>query len=599
MATLPDIIPIATLELDSLGVYQVFKPFDSPEKTLYLMPQNLVVSRDGQGKPRIRVVMVRDCVAPRPGAAGAPATAAWGFMTISAKIGFAEWEPVFAAAKAKIAMFHPEYQDWGITNVELTPGTGELGVEVLGGPAAGEVVGSNRQVWFPYGVATTVGAEVTAQVPLTKEQAEIIRQTLLTGGASSSTLQVKLMYRAESVFALHPCTVSVDASKSEMFSYFHEKISAAGGFWIASWSYQREKLREHYTSSQIIKTKIVMGSPELQPFADKYLNIPELVKRYEDDAVEFLADITVDRTGKVPDNTFEKREGRITIFSPSFYWSYTAWAGGSYGVTDIERHAEGNYHREISLEGQVARQVYMEQKQVNLTAEAFQLVDLNQAAYVADVLSFEAFHTEDKVVKQLYAGGYVQSLRIVAVARGPSGDQTLTFVSNADRPDAQSSVFWRDATATVDHGQLRFSLPAIRIQKASLDCGAFKLEAPARDFERTSDRFMANVLLATDFFGYVRLRADVWFKRPGNQDKMLSVRVTRPETSEPQIFLLTPGEPNAWVMYEETHGLTQAKMSIRLEDGLQEYQWGPERNLSAAQADVLIVDTLVGRKPVA
>jgi hypothetical protein len=40
-------------------------------------------------------------------------------------------------------------------------------------------------------------------------------------------------------------------------------------------------------------------------------------------------------------------------------------------------------------------------------------------------------------------------------------------------------------------------------------------------------------------------------------------------------------------------------MSIRLEDGLQEYQWGPERNLSAAQADVLIVDTLVGRKPVA
>jgi hypothetical protein len=368
MAPIPDIVPVATVELDSLGVYQLFKPFESPEQTLFVMPQNLIVSRDIHDKPAIRVVMIRDFLDPAPGAT-VPSSTAWGYMVISAKIGFSEKEKVFDALRAKIAEDYPEYQDWDLTNIELLPGTGELGVEVLAGPEDAGTIGSTRQTWIPYGVSTAVGAEVTAQVPLSREQAEIIRQTLLEDNASSSTLLVKLLYRAQSVFAIKPIKVTVTAHKDDYFSFFHEKMNASGGFWIFSWNYQRERIRQEAKTNKIIKTKIEaeIGDPELQPFVDKYLNIPEIVQRYEDDAVEFLTNISVDHTGEIPDGQFELRPNRPTLFSPIYFWSYNAYLGGSYGTTSIEIDAEGNYHRSISLEGRVQRSIPMEQKQVEVS----------------------------------------------------------------------------------------------------------------------------------------------------------------------------------------------------------------------------------------
>ena len=143
----------------------------------------------------------------------------------------------------------------------------------------------------------------------------------MAGDSSTAELQVKLLYRANATFTAKPCTVTVVGHAKQFYSYFHEKFGTSGGFWIFSWNYQREKLVEDFKKSKTLETTVEMGDPELRDLADKYLNIGDITKRYEEDAVEYLSDIQVDRTGKVPDNSYEKRVGRTTIFSPHFYWS--------------------------------------------------------------------------------------------------------------------------------------------------------------------------------------------------------------------------------------------------------------------------------------
>ena len=83
----------------------------------------------------------------------------------------------------------------------------------------------------------------------------------------------------------------------------------------------------------------------------------------------------------------------------NYYWSYTAWAGVGYGKTEIERTAEGDYKRSIQIKGSLLKPVSMTQENVIIKKDAFQLVDLNQAAYIADTLIVDTFQLDDDAGK--------------------------------------------------------------------------------------------------------------------------------------------------------------------------------------------------------
>jgi hypothetical protein len=212
------------------------------------------------------------------------------------------------------------------------------------------------------------------------------------------------------------------------------------------------------------------------------------------------------------------------------------------------------------------------------------------------VFTFQSFDLDKDSIKRMFDGEFIQSMRF-DVDREGEQPWHLSFVFDANRPDTQSGVLWRDSKATLVDGNLIFSVPDLQV-KGTLSCSGFDLVSSPRAFQRTFDRFMANVDLATTYFGYVRIDATVWLAMPSHKDMMLAVRITRPETDEPQIFYLTLEQPEAWVMFEKSAGLSEANMALRLEDGVHEYEWGAARKLSANQPTVMVVDAWVGKTPV-
>src|SRR5262249_35981394 len=123
-------------------------------------------------------------------------------------------------------------------------GSSQLGVSVVGEVGEAPGASGNYVSWMPYRVSTTIGSEMPVQVPIHKEQAEAIRQTLLGDKANFQDLGITVLYKADSTFALKPCTIKVEGNAEQTFKYFHEKISGGGGFWIFSFSYQRETIRQ-------------------------------------------------------------------------------------------------------------------------------------------------------------------------------------------------------------------------------------------------------------------------------------------------------------------------------------------------------------------
>ena len=77
----PEILPSATVQLDQLGTYVLYKDSDPSEHTLYVQPSNLQIARYPDGKPKVKIVMVRDFVSDQ---SGGPKTTAWGHIVISA-----------------------------------------------------------------------------------------------------------------------------------------------------------------------------------------------------------------------------------------------------------------------------------------------------------------------------------------------------------------------------------------------------------------------------------------------------------------------------------------------------------------------------------
>ncbi len=583
----PEILPSATVSLDQLGTFVLYKDSDPGEHTLYVQPSNLEIARYPDGKPKVKIVMVRDFVGD---SSGGPKTTSWGHIVISANIGYSKQDQVFSALRAKLDEVYPQFKTWKLSSLGLRPGTGELGIEVLESPNSSAPLGSTRQTWFPYGVSTVIGSELTAQVPITKEQAEIIRQTLLAGDSSTAELQVKLLYRANATFSVKPCTITVVGHADQFYSYFHEKFGTSGGVWIFSWNYQREKLVEDFRKSRTIETTVEMGDPELRDLADKYINVGEITKRYEGDAVEYLSGIEVDRTGKVPDNSYEKRVGHTTIFSPNFYWTYTAWAGGGYGKTEIERRAEGDYKRSITLKGSVLKTIAMNQDNVIIKKDAFQLVDLNQAAYIADTLIVDTFQLDEDAGKIFPR--WIRSVRVIGEL---PGGNNLVYYFNRDRADSKSSVFFREAVMTKgSDGELRMSVPNITL-RAELDGGSFRLVTDPRPFRRTVDRFTTNITSLSEFFNTVVIDGSVWFGLQENPTNvMLEVKVHRADQTADQVFYLKSSNPYGWVVYDKTKGLPESWLQIKLVDGIQDHPWGPKTEMTAGQDRYIILKPQVG-----
>jgi hypothetical protein len=441
-AGLPDVVPAITDEfVEGEGPFTLYKSMDESDKTLYVAPKNLKVAMK-DGKPKVTAVLVRDIIDKK---VGADNSMAFGYLAVSLTIGYEDNRPVFSAIKKQLQKKDSPYKDYQLATLPLRPGTGQVGVKLINPKDPATL--NSPVIWMPYGVSTTVGAEITVTVPVVKEHAEIIRQLLLAEKGSAARLGINIQYRANATFAVKPFELIVEATAEKTYKYFHERFKASGGFWCFSWHTEREKIREEMNKNQTMKSTIRFNDPANQALLEQKYKILDVLKRYEDEAINYLADIEVDKTGRVPDNSYEKREGRVTIFSPHFFWSYTVWAGVGYGITDIERKSRANYNRKLSVEQAIEREISMELQDVNLPSEVFQLIDLGNAAYVVDTFTVNPFLDSDE---SLFEKNWVTSASIIVTVPAENGQkENLRFDFNRKTPDAKTRPFFRNAIPTI------------------------------------------------------------------------------------------------------------------------------------------------------
>ena len=201
-------------------------------------------------------------------------------------------------------------------------------------------------------------------------------------------LSISISYKGEASFEIPPTTVSVEGNKSEMYHYFQKKKKLGGGFWIYNWSAEREEIRDEFQKRQHLTGRIHFGDAGLIDKAGGAKYLTGLLDEAMNRAVDFVADIEVDRTSKEATmDGYKIRPGRTTIFRPDYYWTYSSYLSLGTTEVDLERVSTGKYFEEIILEGSVALPIALAAETVPLPSSVVTVVGLDNAFYVRELLT--------------------------------------------------------------------------------------------------------------------------------------------------------------------------------------------------------------------
>jgi hypothetical protein len=424
----------------------------------------------------------------------------------------------------------PEYKGAILSPISFKPGTAQIGFQVADSAAPIS--------YIPITAPITVGSEFPIMIPISKEHGEIIRQVM---DGDTRELGVSIYYKADATFAMSPTTVEVNANKKAIFNYFHEKSSSGAGFWIFSWKSERETIREQFEKTGDISGTITMGDKAL---TDQFGGAEFLKSMFNDmkaRAVDFVADIDVDQSKTVPDGKYEKRPGQITLFSPTFFWTYSAWFGTASGTVDIQRRAEGTYHESTKLQGQTDLPITLVNENVRLPKTIVKVVSLDNAFYVRELVSAQGF------APGLNAwgtdGSGLETGRIeVSIGKPAQENQRFVFNFDAASPAGKTSPYWRNATFLQgDNGLILPILPDLYVHGHIVTKnGTYEAPAPGQYMvvRRGSDALNAQSVSMVDLFDTFSLSAELLYEQ--TQDTgILQVEVSREGGVNPKVERFT------------------------------------------------------------
>ena len=523
--------PAREVLLDGGDQYQIFEDQDQGNR-LYLVPKNLHIAREPDGTPKVSVILVRD---PK----SATEVNAYGYIWLSVTIGAPTTTALYDQIRKYVESKYPEYKGAILSPISFKPGTAQVGFQVVNSAAPIS--------YIPITAPITVGSEFPVMIPITKEHGELIRQVM---SGDTRELGVSIYYKADVTFAMSPSTVEVTANKKAIFDYFHEKASTGAGFWIFSWKSERETIREKYEKTGDISGTITMGDKALTDQFGGADYLKGLLNDMKARAVDFVADIDVDQSKTVPDGKYEKRSGGLlTLFSPTYFWTYNTYFGMGSGTVDIQRRAEGTYHELTKLQGQTDLPITLVNENTKLPKTIVKVVSLDNAFYVRELISAQGL--PPGVNAWGTDGSGLETGRIeVSIDKPAPENQRFVFNFDAASPAGKTSPYWRNSTFRQgDNGLILPILPDLYVHgQIVTKNGTYEAPAPGQYMvvRRGSDALNAQSVSMVDLFDTFSISAELLYEL--NQDTgILQVEVRREGGANPKVerFTLRKASPVA------------------------------------------------------
>lgn len=556
--------PAREVLLDGGDQFQIFE--DQNQKgRLHLVPKNLHIARDADGTPKVSVILVRD-----PRSSAASDVNAYGYIWMSVTIGAPTTTALYDRIRRYVESKYPEYRGVILSPISFKPGSAQIGFQV------GD--SSSKISYIPITAPITVGSEFPVMIPITKEHGEIIRQVM---DGDTRELGITIYYKADATFAMAPTVVEVTANKTAIYDYFHEKASSGGGFWIFSWNSERETIREKFEKTGDIRSTTRIGDRELTAQFGGADFLKTLLNDMKARAVDFVADIEVDQSKVVPDGKYEKRSGRITLFSPTFFWSYSTWFGSGSGTVDIQRRSEGRYHESYTLEGQADLPITLVNENVKMPRSVVKVVSLDSAFYVREFISAQGL---PQVSAWVTDGSGFQNGRLeVSIGKPSQENQRFVFNFDAASPGAKTSPYWRNATFRQgENGLILPVLPDLYV-RANITTKNGIYEAPGGGqyviVPRGNDVLNPQSVSLIDLFDTFSISAELLFEE--SQDRGILQVEVRHEGPTPTTEQYTLRRASPFALVPFVKGKKERRSyRVRLVTGRNVGIWGPWRDAS-------------------
>jgi hypothetical protein len=565
--------PAREVLLASGDQFQIFED-QAQARRLHLVPKNLRIARDGNGRPKVSVILVRD-------PAATPSNQAYGYIWLSVTIGTPITPALDQAIRSSITSKYPEYGNAVLSPIAFKPGTAQIGFQVKDSSAP--------ITYVPITAPITVGSEFPVMIPISKEHGEIVRQAM---DPSSTGLGISIYYKADATFAMAPSEIAVTANKKAVFDYFREKSSQSAGFWVFSWKSERDRIREKLEKTGDISSTTRVGDSNLLSAFGGVEYLKNLEKEMKARAVDFVADIDVDQTKSVPDGSYRAQPGRITLYSPSYYWSFSTHFGAGTGTVDIQRRAQGTYSERYKIEGQADLPITLVNEGFNLPKDFISVVSLDSAFYVRELIAAQGLPRGD-VWGTGNAALQRGSLEVSVGAPGDPASQRFVFSFDAASPQDKTSPYWRNATfLRGQNGLINPVLPDLYVRGSITTSGA-QFNAPAGGGyvkrARTSDALTAQSVSLLDLFDTISFSAELLFEE-WQGTGLLQMQLKRnSETDNFEQFTLRRTSPVAIAPFLKG-AIEKRQFRVRKVTGSSVGSWGNWRNITGPEVFLTVSD---------
>ena len=529
-----------SVELDGTK-FEIYRDRNNRDH-LYVLPKSLKIAVDGEGVPKVSVILVREALEEGQGTNG------YGYAMVSVTVGPRMTSDIYDGLRRRIAEAFPDLEIAGISPVSFKPGTTEIGFQVLDSGAP--------EVRVPVSAPHAIGAEIPLIVPITREHGEFIRQI---GASDSRELGISISYRANVAFEIAPTVVSVRANNSQIYDYFQQRRKIGGGFWILNWSDERNKIRERFEREDHLAGEITYGDIRLVETMGGAEYLKGLLEAEKNRIIDLVANISVARTPQdAPMDGYKEREGRTTVFGPNYYWTYQSYGSLGFSNVDLSRRTDVNHSSSVTFRGSHELPVTLAPESIPLPPDVVTVVGLDNAFYVRELLAGQPLH-HDWIWRQS-VGGVSHAMLEVVIGEGTDTEteQIVRFNFDRSNPHTQTVAFWRNARfRRVDLGRstlIEPVLPRLRVRGEVTTTQGGRIKVPDNPDEyievsRTTSPFEPQTVRLADFFGIAEIEGQTVFDSI-NPDCGGALRV-HIETSgqRTEVLTLRRKNPNAFLPF--------------------------------------------------